>query len=62
MSERTGYLPIPRAAQEIGVSKPTLYRWISINVARVVHTPGGQMIISEDEVDRLKQLVIQRVD
>jgi len=44
-------------AKGLGISKNTLYRWIRDETAQVVKLPNGRFIVSEKEVQRLKELL-----
>ena len=46
-------LRIPAAAEQLGISHPTLKQWIYRRQIRSVKTPGGHHRIPQEEVDRL---------
>jgi len=46
-------LHVPEAAQELGVSYPTLKQWIYKRKIKTVTTPGGHHRVPRSEIDRL---------
>lgn len=50
--ERKAY-SIAEAAKTLGVSVPTLYRWMNAGVIRYVKPQMGRVLIPATEIDRL---------
>ena len=48
------YLTVRAAAQQLGVSYPTLKQWIYRQAVETMRTPGGHYRIPESEIERLR--------
>ena len=51
-----GY-PLIRAFKELGLSRTTAYRWAKLGRIEVSRLPSGRFRISDEEVQRLKELL-----
>lgn len=48
--ERYNFLTVMQAAQRMGVSRQTIYSWISNGLIKPIRTPGGRLRIPEDQL------------
>ena len=54
-----GY-PLVSAFKELGLSRTTAYRWVRLGRIEVSRLPSGRFRISDEEVQRLKELLSGR--
>lgn len=48
------YYSVALAAKELGVAASTLYHWINRGTVETAISPSGRMVISADELERLR--------
>lgn len=49
-------ITVTATAQELGVAKQTVYRWIASGQIRTFRLPGGHFRIPLDELERMRTL------